>query len=96
MSALVFLSHSTADMPVVEELARRLAEEGIEAWLDKWNLIPGDPWQPAIEEALVAEFYGTLVRSGSGTRARGRWKENHPIRGTTACGCNEFFCRRGY
>jgi hypothetical protein len=28
------------------------AEEGIEAWLDKWNLIPGDPWQPAIEEAL--------------------------------------------
>jgi tetratricopeptide (TPR) repeat protein len=53
MSAHVFLSHSTADKPAVENLARRLAEEGIEAWLDKWNLIPGDPWQPAIEEALA-------------------------------------------
>ena len=53
MSAHVFLSHSTADKPVVEELARRLRDkEGIQAWLDKWHLIPGDPWQPAIEVAL--------------------------------------------
>jgi len=50
----VFLSHSSADKPAVEELARRLAKEGIQAWLDKWNLIPGDPWQPAIEKALAA------------------------------------------
>jgi hypothetical protein len=49
----VFLSHSSADKPAVEDLARRLAEEGIEAWLDKWHLIPGDPWQPAIEKALA-------------------------------------------
>src|SRR6516225_4634409 len=52
MSFHVFLSHSSADKPAVEELARRLAKEGIEAWLDKWHLIPGDPWQPAIEKAL--------------------------------------------
>jgi len=50
----VFLSHSSADKPAVEELARRLAKEGIQAWLDKWNLVPGDPWQPAIEKALAA------------------------------------------
>ena len=49
----VFLSHSSTDKPSVEELARRLAREGIQAWLDKWNLIPGDPWQPAIEKALA-------------------------------------------
>jgi tetratricopeptide (TPR) repeat protein len=49
----VFLSHSSADKPGVEELARRLAMEGIQAWLDKWHLIPGDPWQPAIEKALA-------------------------------------------
>ncbi len=53
MSFHVFLSHSSADKPAVEELARRLAREGIQAWLDKWNLIPGDPWQPAIEKALA-------------------------------------------
>jgi len=49
----VFLSHSSTDKPAVEELARQLAKEGIQAWLDKWNLIPGDPWQPALEKALA-------------------------------------------
>jgi tetratricopeptide (TPR) repeat protein len=49
----VFLSHSSADKPAVEEISRRLLKEGIEAWLDKWHLIPGDPWQPAIENALA-------------------------------------------
>jgi TIR domain len=54
MFADVFLSHSTADKPAVEDLARRLRDkEGIQAWLDKWNLVPGAPWQPAIEEALA-------------------------------------------
>jgi TIR domain len=54
MSSHVFLSHSTADKPAVENIAGRLAEKGIEieAWLDKWNLIPGTSWQPAIEDAL--------------------------------------------
>ena len=49
----VFLSHSSVDKPAVEELANRLVREGIEPWLDKWNLIPGEAWQPAIEEALA-------------------------------------------
>jgi hypothetical protein len=31
----VFLSHSSTHKPAVEELARRLAKEGIQAWLDK-------------------------------------------------------------
>ena len=50
----VFLSHNSEDKPAVEEIARRLKQEGIEPWLDKWNLIPGDAWQEAIEEALDA------------------------------------------
>jgi hypothetical protein len=49
----VFLSHSSIDKPAVEELARRLAKEGIQAWLDKWHLIPGEAWQPALEKALA-------------------------------------------
>jgi hypothetical protein len=49
----VFLSHSTSDKPAVEELADRLLrQEGLDPWLDKWNLIPGEPFQPAIEAAL--------------------------------------------
>ena len=48
----VFLSHATPDKPVVEELAKLLKKSGFEPWLDKWNLIPGEPWQEAIEKAL--------------------------------------------
>ncbi len=48
-----FLSHNGDDKPAVEELAHRLRGEGIEPWLDTWNLIPGDPWQEAIEEAIA-------------------------------------------
>ena len=51
----VFLSHSGPDKPAVEELARRLMRKGIEPFLDKWNLIPGDPWQEALEEALIKQ-----------------------------------------
>jgi tetratricopeptide (TPR) repeat protein len=53
MAFQVFLSHSNADKPAVEALARRLRTEGFEPWLDRWHLIPGDPWQPAIEQALA-------------------------------------------
>jgi hypothetical protein len=58
----VFLSHSSADKPGVEELARWLAKEGIQAWLDKWHLIPGNPWQPDIDLSGIGDlrrFCGT-------------------------------------
>ena len=48
----VFLSHNSTDKTAVEKLAVRLRKEDIEPWLDKWNLIPGDPWESAIEDAL--------------------------------------------
>jgi Novel STAND NTPase 1/TIR domain len=47
-----FLSHNGAEKSLVEQLAYELERRGLSCWLDKWNLIPGDPWQPAIEEAL--------------------------------------------
>jgi hypothetical protein len=49
----VFLLYSGPDRPAVEQLARRLKLARIELFLDKWNLIPGDFWQEAIEEALL-------------------------------------------
>jgi hypothetical protein len=49
----VFLSHASSDKPVVEELARLLTLRGLRPWLDKWDLVPGEPWQEAIEKALA-------------------------------------------
>jgi hypothetical protein len=60
----VFLSHNSVDKEAVEVIARRLREEAhLEPFLDKWHLVPGEPWQEAIEEALdacqtVAVFLG--------------------------------------
>jgi len=49
----VFLSHNSNEKTTVEQLARLLRDEyQIKSWLDKWNLVPGDSWQQAIEEAL--------------------------------------------
>lgn len=60
----VFLSHNSGDKRAVETIAHRLREEAhLEPFLDKWHLIPGAPWQEALEEALersktVAVFVG--------------------------------------
>lgn len=49
----VFLSHHSADKPVVEALARRLEDEaGLHPFFDAWSLIPGTPWQEALEQAM--------------------------------------------
>ena len=48
----VFLSHNGADKDAVLEIARRLRDVGIRAFLDIWHLVPGEPWQEALEDAL--------------------------------------------
>lgn len=48
-----FLSYTREDRPVVEKIAKRLEDEGrLRVFLDRWNLVPGEPWQDAIEKAL--------------------------------------------
>jgi len=60
----VFLSHNSKDKSAVEEIGKKLQETyNLKCWLDKWNLVPGEPWQEALEEALddcqtVAVFVG--------------------------------------
>src|SRR5215208_959676 len=48
----VFLSHSSVDKQAVEAIGRRLLVQGVRPFLDKWHLIPGTPWQEALEQAL--------------------------------------------
>lgn len=38
----VFVSHSHADKAVAEKVARAFRAHGIDAWLDKWEIQPGD------------------------------------------------------
>src|SRR5262245_19559589 len=63
---LAFLSHNSHDKPDVEAVARRLEGNGITCWLDKWNLIPGDPWDVAIEQALAKSDVCVVFFGASG------------------------------
>lgn len=62
----VFLSHNSADKAAVEAIARQLIATGIQAFLDKWHLIPGTPWQEGIEEALAASAATAVFIGPSG------------------------------
>jgi hypothetical protein len=48
----VFLSHNSKDKPAVRELAETLRARGLNVWLDEWELVPGQPWQEALEEII--------------------------------------------
>jgi TIR domain-containing protein/CHASE2 domain-containing protein len=68
----VFLSHNSKDKPAVIELASALRDRQLRVWLDVWELVPGRPWQEAIEQVI------TTVRSGAvlvGKDGLGPWEE---------------------
>ena len=48
----VFLCHASGDKPPVRDLYKRLSMEGVDAWLDKEKLLPGQDWQVEIPRAV--------------------------------------------
>ena len=72
----VFLSHNGKDKPAVRVLAERLKAEGLEPYLDAWHLVPGEPWQEALEEALQASRTCAVFLGPAGM---GSW-ENEEMR----------------
>ena len=59
----VFLSHSSRDKPAVEALARYLREQGIDVWLDKWEISPGDDIIARMNDGLLQADAGLIVFS---------------------------------
>ena len=51
---------------MVEYIANWLTKNNITVWLDKWNILPGDPWQEEIEEALDASAACVVFLGGGG------------------------------
>ena len=48
----VFLCHAHADRDAVRELYTRLTNDGVDAWLDKEKLLPGQDWELEIKKAV--------------------------------------------
>jgi hypothetical protein len=64
MTMKAFISHSSIDKPFVERLATDLrTREGIDAWLDKWEILPGDRIPEKLEEGLSNAGILVLVLS---------------------------------
>ena len=67
----VFISYRSTDLERVEELARALHEHYINVWLDRWDLVPGEPWQAGLENAISSArsaivFVGLVALTLSG------------------------------
>ncbi len=60
----VFLCHSSGDKPAVRELYCRLCADGIDAWLDEKEPVPGQEWRLEIEKAV--HKYGCTGSYGKG------------------------------
>ncbi len=61
----VFLYHAHADRDPVPQgddmrglpIGTRLTQDGVEAWFDKANLIPGQDWELEIRKAVYAVYF---------------------------------------
>lgn len=62
MSPKVFVSHASEDKDrFVLRFAERLRQKGIDAWLDKWEMLPGDSLVDKIFEEGIKEAKAVIV-----------------------------------
>ncbi|MFA5923802.1 MAG: TIR domain-containing protein [Methylococcaceae bacterium] len=59
----VFLSHNSQDKPIVRELAQALKALGLWVCLDEEQLVPGRPWQEALE-TIIKTTHASAVLIG--------------------------------
>ena len=94
-----FLSYNSEDRDAVETIARCLEDKvGLKPWLDRWHLIPGEPWFQNMERGLIVsknmrgfrrkEWGRALAAEGSVRRAGPPGKRS-PLSSRTraAAGC---------
>ncbi len=68
----VFLSHNSQDKPRVRQLADALLEYEVRPWLDERELVPGRPWQNALEEIITTTRTAAVLVGPDGL---GPWEE---------------------
>ena len=67
-----FLSHNSKDKPIVRQLADALVARGLRPWLDERELVPGRPWQEALEEIIQTTKTAVVMFGPAGL---GPWEE---------------------
>jgi TIR domain len=60
-SPKVFLSHASEDKEFVLDFASRLRQRGIDVWLDRWEILPGDSFVDKIFDEGIAHAKAVIV-----------------------------------
>jgi len=53
----VFISYAVEDKNIALRLYNDLSQEGVELWIDRENLIPGQNWEMEIKKAIKKSAY---------------------------------------
>src|SRR5262249_60453627 len=68
----LFLSYNSEDHDVVEAIARKLRDEGLKPFLDRWYLAPGARWRTKLKDTLSSsKAIAILVGRGE----MGSWQQ---------------------
>jgi len=70
-SAVIFLCHATEDKKIVKEIYRKLKEDGLEPWLDKEDLLPGQLWRDEIPRVINSAACMLVFLSTTSVEKRG-------------------------
>src|SRR5262245_32000152 len=68
----VFLSYNRQDQAAILDLAVKLKGLDVYVWLDVWELQPGLPWQPLLEQAIERAKTAAVLIGPSGV---GPWQD---------------------
>lgn len=71
----VFLCHAHSDKNIVRDLYLRLIKDGVDAWLDKEKLLPGQDWELEIRKAVRESDVVVVCLSKQFNQAGFRQKE---------------------
>lgn len=72
----VFLSHSSTDKKIVDEVYISLKNEGIYPWYDKYELFPGESITSKINEGLNSSDLGIIFLSKNFINSKSAWTTN--------------------
>lgn len=72
---LAFLSHAREDANFVRDLASRLLQDGVLAWFDEKELLPGDDWKRKIDDAIERSDFVLVFLSSTSVAKTGYFQQ---------------------
>ena len=61
--AQIFFSYARPDLEFAEKLANDLRSAGVSLWFDQYDILPGDRWDSAVQNALKSSPWLLVVLS---------------------------------